>query len=527
MQSWLVSALVALAIAGRLLFFVYSTWCHAQKARRLDCKAVPLYPSKDPFGISTLLKTREAARKKRLPALAEERIDSLSSQLGRYVSTFRMYQAGRENLFTVDWKNIQAMLVTQFNDFGLGDMRHNVAGPVVGHGIFTTDGEDWKHSRSLLRPQFKRDQMSNLDSEERHVQNALRAIPILSDGWSSEVDIQAILFRLTLDSATEFLFGKSCDSQIAATQREAGRAADDTFLYAFDRCMWYLAERLRFERLYWVIYNLEFKKCIDILHAFVDKYVHSALIQVQQDEEKAKGAEKVPSQYIFLKALARTTKDPFRLRDESLNVLLAGRDTTASLLSWTILLLARHRHVFAKLRSDILEQFGTYDQPCNLDFESLKSCQYLQHFLNETLRLYPIVPFNRRCATKDTTLPRGGGIDGTSPIYIRKGHTVMYSTYVLHRRKDIWGKDAEIFNPDRWARGNVPLGYIPFNAGRRRCIGQEFALMRSSYVLVRLLQRFDQIEDVHPEREIRFGVSLTSCPADPVTVRLHPAEATV
>ncbi|KAJ6003720.1 Cytochrome P450 E-class CYP52 [Penicillium canescens] len=524
MQSWLVPALVALAIAGRLLFFVYSTWRHAQKARRLDCKAVPLYPSKDPFGISTLLKTREAARKKRLPALAEDRIDSLSSQLGRYVSTFRM---GWGKLFTADPENVQAMLVAQFKDFGLGDMRRNVADPVVGHGIFTTDGEDWKHSRSLLRPQFKRDQISNLDREERHVQNALHAISILSDGGSSAVDIQAIFFRLTLDSATEFLFGKSCDSQIAATQREAGQACDDTFLYAFDRCMWYLAERLRFDRLYWVIYNQEFKKCIDILHAFVDKYALSALRQVQQEEEKAQGAEKVPSQYFFLKALARTTKDPVRLRDESLNVLLAGRDTTASLLSWTILLLARHQNVFEKLRSDILKQFGTYDQPCNLDFESLKSCQYLQHFLKETLRLYPIVPFNRRCATKDTTLPRGGGVDGTSPIYIRKGHTVMYSTYVLHRRKDIWGDDAEIFDPDRWDGGNASLGYIPFNAGRRRCIGQKFALMRSSYVLVRLLQRFDQIEDVHPEREIRFGVSLTSCPADPVTVSLHPAEVKV
>ncbi|KAJ6050526.1 Cytochrome P450 E-class CYP52 [Penicillium canescens] len=398
------------------------------------------------------------------------------------------------------------MLVAQFKDFGLGDMRRNVADPVVGHGIFTTDGEDWKHSRSLLRPQFKRDQISNLDREERHVQNALHAISILSDGGSSAVDIQAIFFRLTLDSATEFLFGKSCDSQIAATQGKQDRPVMILF-----------STRL----------TGEFKKCIDILHAFVDKYALSALRQVQQEEEKAQGAEKVPSQYFFLKALARTTKDPVRLRDESLNVLLAGRDTTASLLSWTILLLARHQNVFEKLRSDILKQFGTYDQPCNLDFESLKSCQYLQHFLKETLRLYPIVPFNRRCATKDTTLPRGGGVDGTSPIYIRKGHTVMYSTYVLHRRKDIWGDDAEIFDPDRWDGGNASLGYIPFNAGRRRCIGQKFALMRSSYVLVRLLQRFDQIEDVHPEREIRFGVSLTSCPADPVTVSLHPAEVKV
>ncbi|CAG7937267.1 unnamed protein product [Penicillium nalgiovense] len=161
--------------------------------------------------------------------------------------------------------------------------------------------------------------------------------------------------------------------------------------------------------------------------------------------------EKVSSQYIFPKALTSTIEDPIRLRGEPRNVLLAGRDTTASLLSWTILLLARYQHIFARIRSDILDKFGTYDQPRSMDFASLRSCQYLQHFHNQSLGLYPVVPFNRRCATNGTTLPRGGGKDGTSPIYIRKGRTVMYSNYVLYRRKDIWGEDAEIFNPDRWA----------------------------------------------------------------------------
>ncbi|KAF5015116.1 hypothetical protein F66182_13659, partial [Fusarium sp. NRRL 66182] len=138
-------------------------------------------------------------------------------------------------------------------------------------------------------------------------------------------------------------------------QKDTGKTSDDTFLYGFDRCMWYLAERLRFDRLYWLIHNREFKKCIDIVHAFVDRYVYSALKQAQQQEEES--IDKGTSQYIFLKALTHTTKDPIKLRDESLNVLLAGRDTTASLLSWTILLLARQPDMFARLRADILEQF--------------------------------------------------------------------------------------------------------------------------------------------------------------------------
>ena len=135
MKCWIVPGLVGVILAGRLLFFVYSTWRHSQKARSLGCEESPLYPCQDPFGISTLLETLDAAREKLLPQLAERRVAFLSRQHDRYVSTFRMCQAGRENLFTADPKNIQAMLANQFNDFGLGDTRRNVAYPVVGSGI--------------------------------------------------------------------------------------------------------------------------------------------------------------------------------------------------------------------------------------------------------------------------------------------------------------------------------------------------------------------------------------------------------
>lgn len=134
-QIWLVLALVVLAVAGRLLRSFYSTWHHAQKARSIGCGEPPVYPGRDPFGISILLETLEAAREKLLPQLAERRMAFLSRQHDRYVFTFRMCQAGRQNLFTADPKNIQAMLATQFKDFGLGDTRRNVADPVVGHGI--------------------------------------------------------------------------------------------------------------------------------------------------------------------------------------------------------------------------------------------------------------------------------------------------------------------------------------------------------------------------------------------------------
>jgi cytochrome P450 len=177
-----------------------------------------------------------------------------------------------------------------------------------------------------------------------------------------------------------------------------------------------------------------------------------------------------------------------------MNLLLAGRDTTASLLSWTIWLLARHPAVFNRLRSQILEDFGPYEQTEKITFSSLKSCTYLQHVLNEVLRLYPPVPMNSRRATKDTTLPLGGGPDGRSPLFVKKGVEVEYFVYVMHREEEFWGKDAKEFNPNRWVDHKSGWEYLPFNGGPRICLGQQFALTEAGYVITRLLQRFDQLK---------------------------------
>jgi cytochrome P450 len=67
------------------------------------------------------------------------------------------------------------------------------------------------------------------------------------------------------------------------------------------------------------------------------------------------------------------------------------------------------------------------------------------------LRVYPIVPSNTRTAVVDTVLPRGGGEDGKSPIFIPAGKNVQWSLYTMHRRPDIYGEDAEEFKPERWA----------------------------------------------------------------------------
>ena len=244
------------------------------------------------------------------------------------------------------------------------------------------------------------------------------------DGWTQNIDIQVLFFRLTMDSATEFLFGESVDSQLEGlpgSKNYSSTHDEKGFAYAFDRGQMYMAKAARLGDFYWMAHNKDFKDMCKRTHEFIDYYVQRAL----DYQAKKKTGEK--EKYVFLEQLAETTKDPIQIRSELLNILLAGRDTTASMLSYLFVLLTKHPEVFNKLRNKIIEEFGTYDDPKPITFSGLKNCQYLQWCLNETLRLYPVVPLNGRQAYKDTSIPVGGGPDGKSPVFIPAGREVMYS----------------------------------------------------------------------------------------------------
>lgn len=93
----------------------------------------------------------------------------------------------------------------------------------------------------------------------------------------------------------------------------------------------------------------------------------------------------------------------------------------------------------------------------------------------------------------------------------------------MHRRKDLWGMDADDFIPERWEKRRPGWDFLPFNGGPRICIGQQFALTEVGYVIVRLVQRFDKIDGA-TAGPVRHGLTLTNCPGAGVRVRLHTAE---
>ncbi|CAG8180106.1 unnamed protein product [Penicillium salamii] len=504
------------AVALLLLWALLSEWKYAQKAYHWGCGRLPCYPS-DPFGINVFIETWRADKQNQLLRLFERQFETMADREGRFVATFRLKQLGSESYMTADPLNIQAVLATKFKDFDLGTSRRNAFYPLMGHSIATNEGEAWSRSRALLRPQFVREQISDLDLEERHVLKAMQVMPLVDGQWTAPVDIQTIFFRFTLDSATEFFFGKSVESQLSVlTDRHT---AEDKFCHFLTTAQRYAAQRVRFERVAWILNNKESREAENEVHKYVDKHVKRAIDAVREMKTHNKQSDR----YLFLNALAEATQDPVELRSELLLTVMAGRDTTASMLTWTVLLLARHTTEFQNLRQIIIDEFGSYSKPRNLTFQSLKSCRYLQYVMNESLRLYPVAPFNTRTAVRDTTLPRGGGPDGSQPIFVRKGQVIAYTVHVLHRRKDIWGIDADEFKPSRWATSKAGWEYLPFNGGPRICLGQQFALTNVGYVLVRLLQRFDVIENVNADKEIREILTLGSFPAENLCVRLHEA----
>lgn len=256
-----------------------------------------------------------------------------------------------------------------------------------------------------------------------------------------------------------------------------------------------------------------FFPCTDFVDTFVEKGLAKRSTLLSEKPNNS-------SRYIFIDELVRQTTDRVRIRSELLNILLAGRDTTASLLSNVWWMLSKRPDVWARLREDVDSLGG--ERPT---FEQLKDLKYLRAVLNESLRVHPVVPTNSREAVVDTTLPVGGGPDGNAPIFIPKGQVVVWSVYAMHRRKDYYGDDADEFKPERWLgeKGLRPgWEYLPFNGGPRICLGQQFALTEASYTTVRLMQEFKDIESRDPE-PWREWLTLTCVGAGGCKVALTPA----
>ncbi|KAF7326804.1 Cytochrome P450 [Mycena sanguinolenta] len=311
-----------------------------------------------------------------------------------------------------------------------------------------------------------------------------------------------------MDTATSFLFGKdmrSIDAGLpypynAPADRHARVATTDLtsdFATAFQDAQTITAERNRLGK----AHERRAQGLDPILKEAVAKKRTMASGTQKIDEG---GDRHVEEGETMLEHLVNYTDDHTILRDAVLNVTLAGRDTTASLLTFTIYMLAEHPDIFAKLREEIFRVVGPTQRPTFDDFRTMK---YLRAVLNGK-------PFNEkytsvlsvflyqthlhiRTSVQPTVFQSS---KGGPPLYVPAGTRTFLTPIIMHRRKDLWGPDALKFDPERFLDERLnkyltpnPFIFLPFNAGPRICLGQQFAYHEASFFLVRLLQTFSSV----------------------------------
>jgi cytochrome P450 len=205
----------------------------------------------------------------------------------------------------------------------MGPRRH-VTFPMFGDGMFTQEGAKWKLSRDMLRPQLQHKQYENLEVFRPAVDDLIHLILENRSGGSA-IDLQPLFFRLTLDTTTAFLFGESIRS--LATPEDVG---ERTFATAFNVAQQLITKRYRLQRLYWLVNGREFRRACQDVQDFADQIIDRNLLSSERFRDADVG------RYVFLDAVAKNTSNRTALRGQIINLLAAGRDTTACLLSWAL-----------------------------------------------------------------------------------------------------------------------------------------------------------------------------------------------
>jgi len=235
--------------------------------------------------------------------------------------------------------------------------------------------------------------------------------------------------------------------------------------------------------------------------------VAQALIDMKSDA-LLHGRENKDILSLLVKANASETDPASRLTDEETiaqmrTLLLAGHETSATTLTWVLLELARHPEVQSKLREEIR---ATERSLNGKDFSAanLDSMPYMAAVLKESMRFHPALYQNYRLAARDDILPLSKPITTTngetiSKVPIGKGTKLVLSIAAYNRNKEVFGEDADVYNPDRWFRTSEKKGptlgvygnLLTFAGGVRTCIGWRFALYEVQSLLVEIINNFE------------------------------------
>lgn len=227
---------------------------------------------------------------------------------------------GVTGYFTTDPENVRAILSDKFKDYSLGSRRIAMH-PLIGEGIFTQDGEAWKRSREIIRQQFVRVLKETPEAFTSHVDGLITDISEAAVG--GRVDLIPLMFEYTLNTTTALLFGEPHNSM---TKEEADAVRDN-----FDRASFVCGIRVRLADAAFLYSPAKFRKACRPVRDWATFFAAKALNY--KDEH---GEEAASERYPFIIDLWKEMHDFDLVRDQLLHILIAGRDSTASLLCWTL-----------------------------------------------------------------------------------------------------------------------------------------------------------------------------------------------
>jgi len=257
----------------------------------------------------------------------------------------------------------------------------------------------------MIKSALARDRVS--DTQTIHSNNHHLIDKILAAA-EAPLEVQELVLAHAMRTSCQFLGIEGPDASTSQTDLQV----------AFDSAREGVTIRSLLNNLYWLYNTKKFRLACQYTRGVAKASVRRALAMPTSSHDT--GAIKEIEKRNILEELVLHTRDPERLATMVLDLLFAGRQTTASFVSSMLYYLARNPTVYAKLRQQVLKDFPAESTDELIGFEDLKRCRYLQWCMNEALRLMPAVSFGSLTANEDVVLPRGGGPQGDAPIFISK-----------------------------------------------------------------------------------------------------------
>jgi cytochrome P450 len=399
-------------------------------------------------------------------AMAANPAQVLSKYNERYGDTFRFYLGGlKEAIVTIDPAVIQHVLKTNADNYQKSDIQVKRMGHFLGKGLLTTHGEAWRTQRRLIQKGFDRKQLEALCSimQDSVADSVMDFDAQIQFG---PVDIYPHLMKMTFAMVARSLFGADLKDQ-------------DIDLISHTICTvqeFIVRQTLQPYLNPWFGVSGELRRHEE-LRARADGIL---LEYIKERRRQAHGQDLLQTLMDARYSDGEGMSDELVL-SESMQLLVAGHETSSNALSWLFYLLATHPDCLERVR----QEFDAVLEDAPLSFGDVPRLEFAAQVIQEALRLYPPFWMIDRMAVAD---------DQVGDIAIPRGSTVIVYVYGAHHASRYW-KNPEIFDPERFIKGSekqrTPFTHLPFGGGPRGCIGTHYAMMQILMILSVLLKRYD------------------------------------